>query len=627
MRYRSDIDGLRAVAVLSVVLFHARVPGISGGFVGVDIFFVISGYLICSLIATELRSHSFSLARFYERRCRRILPALIAMLLAVSVVAPCVLLPPDMLAYSRSLVAAVFFTSNIYFWRSANYFDGASQFKPLLHTWSLGVEEQFYILMPLALMLIASRGRFAYGRWLAPMWVASFACSVWGLTHIPTADFYILPTRLWELTTGALVALAMPDRPLPRAARELVGLTGAGLCIYSITMLSEVSPFPGWHALFPCLGAAAIIYQGRSGRSAVTDLLSTRLCVFVGQISYSLYLWHWPVLALARYEAASRELRPAEIAAALLTSLFAAVVSWRYVERPFRDRGRMSVGATVKVCAAGSALLLVMGFSGVLSRGLAAYHPDFTEVKIPKGGYSQGTCFLDINQAFDAWRGSDCYLTQGHGSTTLLWGDSFAAHYAPGIARRAEQTSADFLQFTAVGCPPIFGYYSAAFPNCREINEHLPEVLGKYHVRSVIMSARWEALFRRGVQMEKLTATVERLKSFGVSVYVIGQSPVFNNDVQVIFAKQGGHAGDPDGTAPLSFDRHINEALQKAIPFGTFIDPLRIMCDPPLCRFRRNGQFIVADEGHLSAFGSDMAVAAYFPFVSRQVVAGAAATP
>jgi peptidoglycan/LPS O-acetylase OafA/YrhL len=619
MKHRSDIDGLRAVAVLAVVFFHARVPGASGGFVGVDIFFVISGYLISSIIATELRENTFSLVKFYERRCRRILPALFVMFALVFVLASAVLLPPDMVAFCRSLLSATFFVSNIYFWRTSTYFEGASQFKPLLHTWSLGVEEQFYIVMPLVLMLVARRARGAYAPWLLLLFVSSLLLSVWGVTHAPNATFYVLPTRFWELTTGALVTLGMSKRTLPRPVLELVGAAGLGLCVCSITLLSEVMPFPGWYALIPCLGAAAILYQGALGDSTVTRILSAKPLVFIGQISYSLYLWHWPLLSLAKYEMSTRNLSGLEVATVLAAGFLVAVASWRYVERPFRaNAGNFDAPAIFKICAAASVFLLTIGLIGIFNREIAWRYPGFVEQRIVgRGLYNSRTCFLEGDQAPDAWRGDECFISSGHQANVMLWGDSFAAHYAPGIAEQAQHVDVNILQYTAAGCAPVFGYYSAQFPHCRDFNEKMPDVLRKYNIRTVVIVGRWESLFTRGVTPQSVGATVKRLNEIGVRTYVIGQSPVFNNVAQFLFAKQLGKEGDARAAAPLSFDRGINSALEASLPLGVFIDPLRSMCEPHECDYRKDGQFLVIDAGHLSAYGSGLAVKSYFPFVTR----------
>ncbi|MFC5499629.1 acyltransferase family protein [Caenimonas terrae] len=619
MKYRSDVDGLRALAVLPVVLFHAHIPGLSGGFIGVDIFFVISGYLICSLIARALARNEFSIIRFYENRCRRILPALTVMFLATSAVAAKVLLPPDMESFSRSLIAATFFVSNIFFWRSSSYFDGGSEFKPLLHTWSLGVEEQFYIFMPLILYVIARWLKSKYMIWLLVLTLPSFALSVWGLTHAPTSTFYLLPMRFWELAVGALIALR-PERisPSPRAIREIVAGAGLLAILYGITMLSEESSFPGWNALLPCLGAAAIIDAGGRGGAWVSRLLSVRPLVFVGKISYSLYLWHWPLLALAKYQA-MRQLTVVETAGVMTAALAISILSWRYVEMPFRQNRRFFNSRMIFAgSAAAMTLMTAAAFAGIYSQGLSFRYPNFEQQTISgKERYNGGTCFLDGNQTFRSWRGDDCFLSRGRGKTVLLWGDSYAAHYAPGLVDEAAHLSVDYLQYTASACPPVFDYYTAIRPHCREFNDNLPQIISKYGIKTVVMVGRWESLFKRGVSPSQVADTVARLNRMGVAVYVIGQSTVFNNDVQTLFAQGGNSATTAEASAPLSFSRDINGRLAAVLPAGTFIDPLAKLCHAQDCDFRRDGQYLVADIGHLSSFGSKLAVATYFPFVSR----------
>ena len=619
MKYRPDIDGLRALAVLLVALYHAHFPGTSGGFVGVDIFFVISGYLICSLIVVELASGEFSIVRFYEHRCRRILPALFTMFALVSVIASFVLLPPDTIKFCLSLAASTLFISNIYFWHESNYFDAASEFKPLLHTWSLGVEEQFYIFVPLILFAIAKWSRSKYTPWLLFLSVASLALSVWALTHAPTANFYLLPTRFWELALGALAAISLPSRDIPRPTREIIGAVGIGLIIYSITMLTDETPFPGWNALFPCLGAVALLYAGGCGRSAFSSFLSIKPLVFVGKISYSLYLWHWPLFALARYQA-SRELTLLETSAVLLASLILAVVSWRYVETPLR-KNTAFFGTRFIFAGSGISIILIVliGVAGVYNKGYGFRFPDYTVRKISGvERYNAKTCFLSETQSVNDWQGNACLLTHNDGPKVLLWGDSFAAHYAPGIVEETKDLTASYLQYTASSCPPIFNYHSGAVPNCRAFNDNVPKLLATYDISTVVMSARWESLFKRGVSPRDVAATVRRLEGMGVKVYVIGQSPEFYNDVQTIFAQAGHVASTLEASAPLSFNRKINFQLESALPPETFIDPLKVLCGPTDCKYLRNGHYVIWDFGHLSAFGSWLAVANYFPYMSKE---------
>ena len=621
MKYRPDIDGLRALAVIPVALYHAHFPGISGGFVGVDIFFVISGYLICSLITAELASGNFSIVRFYERRCRRILPALFAMLTVITGAAAFVLLPPDMLSFCRSLLASTVFASNVYFWKSANYFDGASEFKPLLHTWSLGVEEQFYIFVPLILFVIAKWSKSRYTPWLLSISAISFALSYWAETHAPTGNFYLLPTRFWELASGALAAISMPARVISRSAREIIGAAGIGLIVYSLTMLTDETPFPGLNALFPCIGAAALLYAGGYGKTIFSTLLSTKPLVFTGKISYSLYLWHWPLLALARYQA-GRELTVLETSIALLASLIIAVASWRYVEIPFR-RNTTFFNSRFIFAGSGISMILVVliGVAGISSQGFIVRYPNFA-VKTISGveRYNGDTCFLNEHQSITDWQGGKCLLTHTEGPTVLLWGDSFAAHYAPGIADEAKYLSANYLQYTSSSCPPIFDYYSGSVPNCRAFNDNVPKILAQYKISTVVMSGRWESVFKRGVSPSDVAATVTRLKGMGVKVYVIGQSPEFYNEVQIIFAQAGYDANTSEASAPLSFSRKINFELESVLPADTFIDPLKVLCGPTDCKYLREGQYVIWDYGHFSAFGSRLAVASYFPFISNKVI-------
>jgi peptidoglycan/LPS O-acetylase OafA/YrhL len=617
MKYRPDIDGLRAVAVLSVLLFHAHFPATSGGFIGVDVFFVISGYLICGIVANDIANNKFSLVKFYERRCRRIVPALLSVTAVVVCLAGFVLLPRDMESFCRSLVATVLFSSNIYFWRTTKYFDGAAEFKPLLHTWSLGVEEQFYIFMPLILFCIARWSKSRYGSWLFPLSIASFLLSVWGLTHGPTASFYLLPTRFWELATGALIAVAMPSRSIHSKIRETLGAIGVFLIVYGVIRLSEESPFPGWNALFPCLGAAAIIYSGMQTPTVVSNILASRPLVFVGKISYPLYLWHWPLLALAKYQV-GRELSILETSVVLAVSLFLAIASWRYVETPVRLNTQFFNSRCVFAGSFAAILLITsLGLAGTSSRGFSFRYPGFAAKRIPgQELYKRGTCFLGENQTFRDWRGNECLLTRGHSQTVLLWGDSFAAHYAPGITAAEKDVTVNVMQYTADACPPLFGYYSAARPNCSEFNENVTKLLREYDISAVIMAGRWESLFKRGTSPGSLAATADALKRMGQQVYVIGQSPVFYNDVQILFAKAGYPTDVREAAAPVSFNREINSRLAESLPHVTFIDPLSALCDSSACNYLRGGQYIVTDVGHFSLFGSQLAVASYFPFIS-----------
>ena len=304
LRYRADIDGLRAIAVLPVVLFHFGFSTFAGGFVGVDVFFVISGFLITSLIVVEIDESRFSIVRFYERRIRRIFPALFLVIIVTSIASAIILLPNDLKRYAKSVVAADWFFSNFEFWREAGYFDVDAHQKPLLHTWSLAVEEQFYLIFPPFLLLAARYLRRRYLLIIMPIFVLSLTFSIWAVYAKPSLAFYLTPSRMWEIMLGAWLALIPWEagkRFIPPSGYGLLTLLGIGMIAYGVFTFSANTPFPGAMALLPCGGAALVIFGGQNHPSMVSRLLATGPLVFVGKISYSLYLWHWPLIVLAAY--------------------------------------------------------------------------------------------------------------------------------------------------------------------------------------------------------------------------------------------------------------------------------------------------------------------------------------
>jgi peptidoglycan/LPS O-acetylase OafA/YrhL len=297
MQYRPEIDGLRAVAVLPVMLFHAGLGAFAGGFVGVDVFFVISGYLITSIILAELEQGCFSIKRFYERRARRILPALFLVLAVCVLLAQVWMLPDQFHEFSRATLSVVFFASNIFFWKSTDYFAPEAEENPLLHTWSLAIEEQFYIVFPVLMLLLWQAGRNAVAVLVVLATVASLALAQYGAYTSPLATFYLLPTRAWELGVGAICAFALHGRA--RREQPLLALLGFGLIVYAVFAFDGETPFASLYALVPVGGAALVILYGGSTR-LVGRVLASGPLVGIGLVSYSAYLWHQPLFAFAR---------------------------------------------------------------------------------------------------------------------------------------------------------------------------------------------------------------------------------------------------------------------------------------------------------------------------------------
>ncbi len=622
MKYRPDIDGLRAVAVTPVVLFHAHLSGMSGGFVGVDVFFVISGFLICSVIVEEIRRNAFSIINFYERRCRRILPALFTMFLVTSLLSSVVLMPPDMTAFGKSLLSSLLFVSNVYFWKDSGYFDGSAEFKPLLHTWSLSVEEQFYVVVPYLLVAIAAFLKRRFLSVLIPLTLLSFGLSIWAVSHAPNAAFYVLPTRFWEIMLGGLLAAGASAGPSRRWARELCAAVGLAAIVVSVVSYSDETPFPGLTALAPCGGAALIIYAGLGGGSAVARLLSTSPFTFIGKISYSLYLWHWPLFALYRYHVA-REVMLAESAVLVGLGFVLAVLSWHFVEKPFRKSvepiGRRAI---FRGSLAGAAATAALAGSAVATEGLPFRYPRFQLVSAPGESHYDAamgeSCFLGDPQTFADWGGEKCFVTKNGGPNVLLWGDSFAAHYVPGLRNQADRVQASILQYTLSACPPVLGFDTLSNPPCRAFNDNVTRVVEQYAIDAVIVSGRWDYAFKRHVQPAQITASLARLRELGVDVYVIGQSPMFGNQVQVLFAQAGGSSDMLEGWGHVIFGADMNDKLAAAVPSGAhFIDPLARMCRLPTCPYRLDGIFMMWDQGHYTVHGSAQAVKSYFPYFAR----------
>lgn len=480
-RYRPEIDGLRAVAILPVVLFHARIPGFSGGFVGVDVFFVISGFLITSLIVSDLEQQRFSLVGFWERRARRILPALLTVAGFTLVTGWFLLLPADFARLGQSILAQSVFGSNVFFWQQSGYFGPLADELPLLHTWSLAVEEQFYLLFPVSMVVIS---RFAFrfrGLLVLTFGVASLAISIWAVEQTPGAAFYLLPSRAWELAVGAWLALQKGHLRASDVIRQVVSFLGIGLIAFSVVVIDPATPFPGIWALPPVLGTAAVIWADGARLTFVGRLLAARPLVFVGLISYSLYLWHWPLFVFARYINSTPILSSGWNLAVISFSFALAYMSWRLVETPFRKR--TWVPSRRKMLATAGAGLLVIGTAGFSvdrTDGIPGRLPDSVLTYLVEDTQrtpNQQAC--DFNSA-DAESVELCRF----GNTSLdpavvSWGDSHAEALLPMFEGIAEADDVLVLHASNAACPPLFGVEAAGLSGCADFNERMFQELQK----------------------------------------------------------------------------------------------------------------------------------------------------
>lgn len=438
MQYRPEIDSLRALAVVPVILFHGQIPHFEGGYVGVDVFFVISGYLITSIIHREIEEDRFSIVRFYERRARRILPALLFICAIITPLAVVLLMPDQLRNYFQSLFSVALFSSNFLFWWESGYFGQAAEVKPLLHTWSLSVEEQFYIVFPILLILLHRLRVRRVALTILVLSAISLAISEIGVRTMPSGAFYILPTRAWELGAGAVIALgALPVARVGRAWCETGSLAGLAMILVAIFTFDNSTPFPGLAALLPALGAGLIIAFARPP-TAVARVLSWRPLVAVGLVSYSAYLWHQPLFVFGRIYFWGT-LTPGLFLALSALSLALAYLTWRFVERPFRARGVVSTPSVFNFAAVATAVALAVGVFGATSVGhiyqLIRTPQQITVLKMidearadhDKMGREAGTkCRFWTRHLTDATERRILDCVSRHGGAVLILGDSHA---------------------------------------------------------------------------------------------------------------------------------------------------------------------------------------------------------
>ncbi|MBO9136782.1 acyltransferase [Rhizobium sp. B230/85] len=616
MNLRRDIEGLRALAVIPVVLFHFQSSWVSGGFVGVDVFFVISGYLITRTILDDIETGQFSIARFYWKRARRIIPAFVFMALLTCAACAFILLPDDLVGFSQSLMASAAFVANIYFWKTANYFDVSASLKPMLHMWSLSVEEQYYIFAPIGLYLVYKYLRAAWVAMILPILIVSLLFSIFGTEYAPTVSFYMMPTRAWEILIGAMLAShRMP--PCLNLTNDLVAATGLLLILGSALLLTEADPFPGYLALLPCLGAAAIIYAGEQPQtSLVGRIIGWRPVTFVGRISYSLYLIHWPIISIFRYRS-MRDPTLAETGLLIVLSIILAWFSWQFVEEPFRQNNKWSQpNAIFSISAVSLALVALVGLTGIATSGLPARFPGFKLTQIEVGDWKQQTCFVVSTGTLASWTEKDCWRTSGFSTSVFLWGDSFAAQYAQSMPENGSYLKANVQQYTYAGCPPILSYYSYARPSCADFNRRAIDILKGGGYEYVVLSARWEDYERRG--FDGIQSTIDELTKIGLKVVVIGQSPEFAADIRKLDYFLGSHV-EKLKTAPLAIDENINTRLMTFTNGATFIDPLPFLCFGGQCQYKINEDFRYTDYGHFSKQGATFAIRSYWPIFGERI--------
>lgn len=612
MNYRREIDGIRALAVIPVILFHAGFSLFSGGYVGVDVFFVISGYLITGIVMTEVARGTFSIADFYERRIRRIFPALFLVVVVCVPVAFWVLLPADLKEFSQSLIAVATFSSNVFFWSQSGYFHGAAELKPLLHTWSLSVEEQFYVFFPLSLLLMWRWGRKWVVTILLALAVTSLALAEWGVLNKPIAAFFLLPTRAWELLLGSLVAFYLADesrQQLSLTQSNVLASTGFIAVAYAVFGFDAKTTFPGLHALVPTLGTAMMIISARP-ETWVGRLLCQPAMVTVGLTSYSAYLWHQPLFSFARHLGLTDSATVTLVALAAL-SLALGYLSWRYVETPFRRNRVVSRTQIFLVAGCGSLAVLLAGLSGhVLNGFIGRLNPEdryLASISLGEQGVYVGTRFDALHHV--------SFSEKDRGIKLLIIGDSYAkdlvnAVYESPLANRMQVST----HRISAGCGNLFltrsieSQVTSSYPAlCRQDGWYNSPIVQELIRKSdqVWIASAWQAW-----DAALLPESLDNLKrEFGNKFVIFGTKDFGAINIKKLLAIPVPQRYQTQNKIPKD-NRLINRQLAHTLDTTHFVNVSDLICgasgeEGDRCPvFTPDGRLLSYDGGHLTVEGA-----------------------
>jgi len=649
MKYRPDIDGLRAVAVLAVLFYHAGFDFFSGGYVGVDVFFVISGFLITKKIADEILENKFTLISFYEKRIRRIFPALFTVILLTIPVGAWLYDISTYRELGQSATATTLFLSNIFFWTQSGYFESPSALKPLLHMWSLSVEEQFYLGLPLLLVLLFRFFKKYVRLILTLIAGASFITVIITLGSDPSAAFFLTRGRIWELLFGSLLALSTLGKMESRG-RNFLSISGIALILASVLLYSEETAFPGAAAIPPVLGSALIIAAGIQGSSLVGKILSTKPFVFIGKISYSLYLWHWPLLVFARVYLI-REFNALNLIIWFGATFLLSYLSWKYIETPFRS---LTFIKKPRIFYLAAGVMVVTGLAGFIIHqrvGLPGrIQPGQAEILDRKTWHGEMTKWLNCETVDEI---DPCLIgAYEQPQVFLLWGDSHANAMAPAVHYSASETPLAGYLIWRTGCPPLLGIDRMDHPGqeCSTFSRKVIHYIEDHpEIKTVIISSRWvisadgsrfkseEGNTVKLVDAENpngtasnnhdlfvigLQRTVEELVNMGRDVILVSSVPEIgyhvpsayfvalrtNRDITALIAPtvEEFQLRNEFVLSVLSEVAENNSRVWK-------VDPAEILCNQQICQIVHDNKPLYNDDDHLSTTGGQFIAEVFDP--------------
>jgi peptidoglycan/LPS O-acetylase OafA/YrhL len=613
-RYRPDLDGLRGFATVCVLLFHYGL-GLRGGFVGLDVFFVLTGYLIGGRLFADVGAGRFSFVRFYERRVRRLAPAALVMIIAAFVAAQFILLPHYYRFFASSALANLYFGSNYLFKSEDGYFDPASMEKPLLHTWSLSVEEQFYFVLPILIVLVARwPGRWAWPWIIGAAGIASFIVNLRMTITEPEHAYFLAPARAWAIVIGALTAL-VPPLQLSARVRNLLSVIGLAMIAVPACALDAASRYPGWAGLLPGLAGALIIIAGDSQPEPhVNRWIGAQPLRAVGQWSYSLYLWHWPVLVFTQYLLV-QPLDMVQRCGLLALSCLIGAASWKYIEQPFRSGRGLPTRTVMKVCGSAALVVLVFSLAVRLTRGAprrAWVDPEIA--RTAEQDFAMTPCYIaskNHKRRLDLDRCT--FGADGVEPTVLLWGDSHSRQWQTGLVELARSRDVAFVQASISGCVPVVGFVLARRPGCAPANDSVYAWLSEHpHIRTVVLAAYWGSYADLPTLPARMAAMTQALAARGIRVVAVASVPTYTTPVPIMLSAWQRWHEDADRVDIASTDRASHRDEDRRAFASVFaqasadivLDPASQICADERCAIRVDHHTLYFDSTHLSEAGA-----------------------
>ena len=610
-KYRPEIDGLRALAILPVIFFHAGSEIFSGGFVGVDVFFVISGYLITTIILAERETGTFSLLNFYERRVRRILPALFFVMLICLPFAWAWLTPKDLKEFSESLMTVPVFVSNILFLKQSGYFDTSAELRPLLHTWSLAVEEQYYLLFPLFILLTWKLGKRRVVFLLLILLTISLAFAHWTSYNKPEIAFFLLPSRIWELAIGVLIGFYFAGKQeiiVTSSVRQVLSWIGVLLIFYAVFVFSKSTPFPGLYALVPTIGTALIILFATPDTIA-GKILGSRVFVGIGLISYSAYLWHQPLFAFARHKIIS-EPTDALLLSLSIFSLVLAYFSWRFIEKPFRNPDFIDRKKLVFLAVFFSIFFIGIGLWGTLSEGAVGIRFNTIQNKVLKTATKSPKRKECHTRGNDYLKPENACKYQTDKTSWAVLGDSHGVELAYGLSEILKLRDDGVIHFTFSGCKPSLNRISVRAGCSNWTHEVVEYIENDTTIKNVVLaySMDWENVFWKTSDIWKsYVSIVRRFMDADKNVVVVLQTPSLPKHIQYYIGLEKEDFSFLSAISKTEFLERsffFRSRLLELLPKTKIIDPSNLFCDDINCAVVLGEKALFYDLHHMSVEGA-----------------------